>query len=358
MKKFLAAVALTVIFCSIAVFSACGKKNEEYSETFEGSVSEESYSTKEDAASAFVENELAGKAFYANLVDYEKTEDLNSEQIDELAIDEELKETVVAVEKVKISYTKQDIARAATPAAETENVSVFYIYIIILAPDGELVDIREYRYYVPLSENGNTLTKSYFDDLFDASKYRNCTQTYKVSAIAGIVSGGYVVKVADNKGSIVIDSSYTSANFSEGYFEQNNGSFNSYLKISGNWNRGYLEVLSIGGSNRISNISQFATMCLPNKIDYSWFEKTDYGFKMKEDLLNIYIQDALKDSGYSNADNISTSFNVYVKEGRVDKISTTIQVDLKIIKTNIQTEEMVFSDFGTTVVTKPEDLSI
>lgn len=359
MKRTITALLLAlVVACGAMALTACGSKNE-YSETFVGAVSKASYSTKDDAAEAFIENEVSGLAYDANYVGYEITEELTETQIDKLAIDEQLREDVVSVEKVKVSYTKNNIARTASAVAagSDENVTVLYIYLITVTPTG--TTITEYRYYVPLSKNGDTLTKSYFDDVFDPSKYINCTQSYSLSAF-GIKTGGYVIKVADDKGSIKLDSAYAAtADFSEGYFEQNGSTFRTYLKMnySDTWQNGILQVMSLGGTSTITSMDQFATMCMPNNLDYSWFEKTDFGFKMKSELLSIYIADVLRQNGYSDADNISTDFSVYVKEGRIYKITTTITVKVFVTKINLQSENLEFGNFGATTVETPEDLA-
>lgn len=358
MKRTLTALLLAlVVACGAMALTACSKK-ESYSETFVGAVSETVYATKDDAAEAFIENEVSGLAFAAELVGYEKTEDLTEAQIDKLAIDEDLKEDIVAVEKVKVSYSTTNIARyTASAVTDSQNISVIYIYIITITPAG--TTITEYRYYVPLAKNGDTLTKSYLDDLFDSSKYLNCTQSYNATTLAGISVGGYKIKVADDKASIVLDSTYSStSNFSEGYFTQSGGTFKTYLKMndSGTWSsNAILQVMSIGGTNTIRSMDQFATMCLPSNLDYSWFEKTDYGFKMKSELLSVYVADALREQGFSNADNVSTDFKVYVKEGRIYKITTSLSVKIAFITTKLSTEELTFSNFGTTVVETPED---
>lgn len=366
MKKFLVAISMVAVLCCGILFAGCGGNTEQYSETFEGAVSKDTYRSEEAAAEAFVDNELSGSAYYANYVSSEVSEELTEEQIDKLSIDEDLKPNVVSVKKIAVSYTKDNRVSSVDVAATIsagDDIQVFYIYVLEIAPDGSLEAIHEYRYYVPISRNGETLTKAYLDDVLAPSKYLNCTQTYSVTAVGSIPTGGYVIKVADDKASLKIDSNYAGATFSEGYFEQSGNSFHSYTKSkdSNTWQPSYIRVLSLGGETMIDSMEAFATMMLPNNIDYSWFEKTDFGFKMEGEFIDVYIQDALSQSGYDTSNgNITTDFNVYVKEGCIYKITTNIKFTLSLgfLSSNvvIQSETLSFSNFGTTVVERPADL--
>lgn len=358
MKKFLSVLLMIVMAMSITV-AAVGCRNE-YSETFIGAISQESYETDKGAVEAFLEIELSGAAATAELVDFEKKSTLSEKEIGELKTEGALEEgdTIVSVDVVDVSYKKKE--DVSSTASSDEDVSVFTIYIIVISPQG--VTEYEYRYYVPKAVEGDALTRSYFEDVLDPSKYENCTQEYssksqtKTGGMTVNIDQTYTIKTTKEAASIalhVIDPrSIGSVTYMDvfgffGYDEDHN--FKVWLSTDNGAT--YISAPSNAFAQYgVTNMESFVKMCLP-KLDYSYYEKTDYGFKIQDSFIGKYVKMALSSIGV-DAD-VEAELQFYVKEGRIVRMASNLSASYSGINTTVN-EEVVFSEFGTTTVTKPQ----
>ena len=100
----------------------------------------------------------------------------------------------------------------------------------------------------------------------------------------------------------------------------------------------------------VTDISSFAAINLP-KIDYSYYEKTDYGFKIQDEFIEKYAKLSL--SSYSDDCEVDVEFKIYVEDGRVVKMTAVSDVSESGVHISHNEENLVFKDFGTTTVTRP-----
>lgn len=369
MKKALAMVlSLVMAFGLTMTFASCGGgdnddgKRGEVSEndTFAGSLSEESFDTDKEAVEAFLKTEISGQAAEAELVKYEKSGELSEEEIGELNTGDILAEgdKIESAQIVEVSYKKNMTANTAKQtAAEEEEYFTFTIYVIAITPYG--VTKTAYHYYVPKSKIGDDLTKSYFDDVLNPEKYVNCTQEYQQKGTVTYgpmsieIEQNFYIMVANDKATL---HTHTLDGFSEsglgyqdqyGYFEQ--GEKLRVWRSSDGVNYQSAVVnpfISMG----VTDISSFAAINLP-KIDYSYYEKTDYGFKIQDEFIEKYAKLSL--SSYSDDCEVDVEFKIYVEDGRVVKMTAVSDVSESGVHISHNEENLVFKDFGTTTVTRP-----
>lgn len=387
MKKCLSVIlVVSMLFCCTMAFTSCKKSdNVNYSETFAGAISKESYASEEEAAQNFLENEVDGKAVKTSYVGMEKKSDLTETEISELDTGDVLKETdrIVSAEMVEVKYTKENSVRYRLTAASAEETPdedeyfVVTVYILVVSQNGNSEYV--YHYFVPKTKDGDILTKSYYDDLLDPAKYTNFTVSYSTkgtSKTMGISSTGtqtQLIKVDGNTALISIhrhmpddmddDMSiiYKDEDYS-GYFENTADGINAYVS-NDKWATYQETGMYYWASYGITDMNSFITMCLPN-YDYSYYVKTDYGFELKTEFLEEILEDALHQTIGDNDTKTSVKMRFYVVEGRLYKVITDLSLKMTVSEGGFKytvsgssTMEIVYSDFGTTVVEKPEVLN-
>lgn len=408
MKKLLATMLSVLMLCSLVfVPTACsllgGKDNtggdvtdedETFvgSDTFKGALSEESYETETKAVEAFLATEISGEVVTAKLEDVETKKELTQTEIAALETEDVLEEDdeIVSAKEVEVKYTraKSSVGLTAADATTEDDYFIFTVYIIEISPHGSTVHV--FHYYVPKAENGDVLTKSYFNDVLDPSKYMNCTQEYtndvsmpafdfdpssvnpdtfdpnniKYTTATGQMK--YTIKVADDKASVdmrIINTEnwmmYGPLPYSDilGYFEMKDGQFLTWMKKDEGEYQKFPQnpFLAYG----ITDMESFASMCLP-QIDYSYYEKTSYGFKVNEDFLNEYILKSLQ-SVASSIVSSQAELKVYVQDGKIVQMKASCSYVSNALPgadlTSSTQECVIFKDFGTTVVTKPAEIA-
>jgi len=176
------------------------------SETFEGVISERSYSTSEKAAAAYVEEELAGNGVaYVEIISSKK---LSSRNIKKLNIPADILEGYDEVHEFEVEYSVEDGADAYLRTSyddgaygKLNKTKTIKVYVIKFNMD--------WKYFVPMPVTGDTVSKSYYDSVFNAEKYKNCTFEVTNEAFAEVYSGGQhvtmdmrmnqIIKHADGK---------------------------------------------------------------------------------------------------------------------------------------------------------------
>ena len=405
MKKLLISLALTLVLVMGAMFAACGKKDEkaddsgrEYypgaSETFAGVVSDESYASEQLAAEAFVQNEINGTK-EVELVSYSKKGELNESQKSELELDSvvEAGDTVQKVEVVEVAYSPVSASAAAganTVASAKTDYKTITIYIVVVTPHGS--QKVEYRYYVPISEEGDMLTKSYFLDVLDPAKYANCTETYTMSV--NMTMGGSVyqgmpggslsssssiqstTKIADKKVSsynyiTAVSGGYSDVQTAYAYIEEIDKKMHVWTSTNGtvyqyNGNTYALQ------DDSVESLDSIASMMMPD-YDFSYYEKTNYGFRLNPQYFEDVLDEAFEEAGVGSTGvgmNINTKtaeIKFYVVGGKVEKATIYIALDMSMSYSDpygssspqtltmkmVESGEIFYKDFGTTVVTTP-----
>ena len=355
MKKLAKFAIATLLTAVMAIgFAACGTSGNV--DTFEGAISNDSYESQESAVEAFLDNEIAGDAVQAELQDIQEVGELTTEEVAALDTGDALAEgdTIVSAKIVEVSYTRIT-SNALSLAAETgDDVFVFTVYVIEISPAGTTV--TEFRYYVPKAENGDVLTRSYFEDVLDPAKYVNCTQKYtaKSTSMGITMTIEYSILCANDKATLQMKipdmNSSMSIEYTNiyGYFEDGE-SFKAWLSTDGTT---YAEAPAGSFAQYgVIDMESFATLCIP-KIDYSYFEKTSYGFKIQEAFLETYIGDVL---GYYGGSGVSAELKFYVKDGRLSEVKSNVSATMEGLKVT-STETVKFSAFGTTTVNRPASI--
>lgn len=148
-------------------FAAC----KDGGEPFEGTLSTETFETQTAAVEAFLDQEIDGLSTQAELVEYVKEADLSAGEIEELPLGEAAG-TITRAERGTVSYKTRAVGGTGL-TAETDNIKTHALYL--LESDGKFL------YFVPPTEIGQPVTKSYFNSLFSAEKYANCTLEQEIT---------------------------------------------------------------------------------------------------------------------------------------------------------------------------------
>ena len=341
------------------------------SETYVGSASEESYESADSAAEAFVQNELAGRSDAVVLETTSKGE-LSSTEVNELNIPTDVMEGALSVEKIEVSYAINSIdyysACSAEAVTDTLNKNkVVTVYVIKYEND--------WKYFTPLPETGDTVSKSYYDSVFDNEKYQNCTFKNDMSIYASASGGGQsfsmtintsqLIKHADGK--VYLEQrmymQMPGADNQEtviyAYMEEVDGRVVCYVKQGENsteWNPTNLSTI---GFSSLEQLTPFHDQYL----DYTYFTKADYGFVLSEENAAKYLSQALKDQdlgvAFSNND-INMYAEYYVSEGALSgmRLDAVISMSVSQSGQSVSVYEEVSgnttcTDYGTTVIERP-----
>lgn len=366
MKKRLLTLAIAAIMAAMSCFAFIGCSDDGGGETappdtfYKGTLSTETYTSKDNAAQAFLAAEVDGNTTETTFRSYEKTADLSEEEIAELDLTEEELASVTGAEKGVVKYNEGT-------ASEGKAIT---IYILL---DGS----SAYRYYVPELKSGDTVTKSYFDLATDVKNLSNCTIT-EVSTSGGTLTATqgsmkesrYVeVKVVTTlkvAGKYMYGKVATSNNVGMagstievfGVFVQDVTTETSHTWFNTN-NSGW----QTGGNIKFSDYFKVAE-------DHTYFVKTTSGFKLSEDRFSDYMGTALaKLEGMKQygliEDQVRASCYFNVFDGKLSKIQINVSCPIdgnssgvRITGTVNATCTDTFSDYGTTVVTVPEGITV
>lgn len=309
------------------------------SETFVGFISDESYLSEEEAVDGFLSNQLSNHK-NASLLHTE----LNNEEIEALNIQNKLQNSITSVKKYTVSVSS---------STECD------FYIVECG--------REYFYYTVLPKNGEPITNSYYESVFNNEKYENCTFT-KVSYIevkAGLqkltATITQTIKHADEKvlfeqvieGDPQLMSQLGSTqNYLAAYIEiGENGNENMYIKQSryGSWTESRLYGYSA------DTLAPF----YDQHLDYTYFEKTDFGFALRNDNALRFYTDTISGQGsnqYLEDAELNLYAEYYVADGVLSgmhmEYSATITVNGSTQTTGGE-NKMICTDYGTTIVERP-----
>ncbi len=352
--------ALAVSMAGVLGLSACGGGN--YSETFDGELSKQTYESTETAAKAFLGNEIDGGSTDASFVSYESKRKIAAEEYAEMNLGDYTAEDVKSAELGEITYTTGASTLAASDA-EGENYKHVVVGVFELE-DG-------FRYYIPCPSNGEMISQTYYESVLDPAKYTNCTTHFKetIHASAKIAmitlpliqyNLEYEIKVTENAVEIVITTSGTADEYNlpvlngTVYAIQAGTGIAVAENMNGEWEMNY-------GFTNIKTLSDFSKMNLSEFLDFSYFEKTKKGFKLTEEKCKLFIDEYLDDIGFDDTGTKwSGEATYFVTEGRLSEASMKINVDLNIAEGGSIAKGKItasgvnkFSDFGTTVVTIP-----
>lgn len=379
-KKILASLlAVVAIFVCIA-FTACddkgGDKNN-YSETYKGTLSAEYYANANDAAEAFIANEIDSEASHATFVSYTATATLTEEEIAKLNLTEEEIADVKSAEKGTIYYTTSTPSVAALSSAPSASgVKSQTIYIVEFNTPSVGGSIK---YLAPLPKSGEAVTKSYLESVFNPEYYKNCTESCEMvltskGSASGItatmeMSVAYTLRITENAVEMVATTTVKMSVL--GQTETQKETVISYLIDSpegiqqATLYNDYWSVTNYTYSSGIEKIADLFTYNLPD-TDYSYLVKTNTGFKIKEEFINNLIEELLSDpslNAYYGTDfTPKASAEYFVSGGKLDNVKVslnmggTVYEDGIAVKTDVSVKlTNKYTNYGTTSFTIPNE---
>ncbi len=377
MKKsfILAGTLATALFVSVG-FGACSTGGN-YSETFKGVLSEETFDSKEEAATAFFEEEIAEESLSHYTVSYEKGTDLTQEEIAALQLGDVKVEDIKSAERGTVNYSlkNSESASVRAVASQTEGKQVSVI----------LLGIEDsFRYYIPQPGIGEQISQSYLDSVCDLSSYKNFTMTAKsTSSVSEKVSMqgqsqsikysidlSLTLKVTETAAFIEATTSAsgnvpgaegmpTGKQTSTMYVVVEDEQLVAYVKgEDGTYSRN--ASLFYG----YDSLAELFTYEQPD-FDHTLFEKTKTGFKLSADKFDEYVMDNFGEIfGEFDGLKISGEATYFVTEGRLAKGTTKISASNSISEggTSISiscgaSASVDYTAFGSTVVTLPAEIT-
>lgn len=395
-KKTLAKVFACVMAFGLTFAAAgCGKageseaKKEEnfiadiggVSETFTGVASAESYETAHAAAYAYVETEIVGEAG-AEILTTETKASYEGTQIAALNIPAEITADAQSVEEIEVEYAvSEDEAYMSAASSSTKKVKVYVIKYE-----------TNWKYYTPCPETGATISKSYYESVFDYEKYQNCT--YDMDMVmemdVKVSGGGYSEKVSieitasqfiqytENAIYIEVSAGYSGmADISGGeisdeytsmaaYLENTEDGISCWIKTSETaaWEEGYLTTIGFSGLEEL-------TPFYDQYLDFTYFTKTDFGFELADENADKFIDLTLRqdESMGDLIEMFGENFDMdmfvkyYVSNGVLSGMRQDLTMDAKMTESGMTMKlsadvitTMACTNYGTTVVTKPSTI--
>ena len=372
-------VSLAMVLCTVCalVLTSCGGSNSDgndkaeagrsdfieslggVSETFKGSVSLESYESADDAINAYVDNEVAGKNGTVQNVDAVSKGTLNDSEVKALEIPAEQQEGIVSVEKYEVTYTlAAEQAQALSSKAQGGSTVVLYV----------IKYTKDWKYYTPCPVTGETVTKSYYDSVFNAEMYDNCTfvnestaevtqdgVTYNMTIKQTIKRDGdniYFEQVIDGSAQLLQSQGLTQK-YLAAYITMEDGVKTTYVQTAanGSWTRGYLS----------QSVDPFSSQ---QYLDYSYFSKTDFGFALKDDNAQRFYKETINSnplmSQFLDDAKLDLYAEYYVKEGALSGMRMEYSADItgtlynqSFHSVTIGENVMSCTNYGTTVVENP-----
>lgn len=333
------------------------------SDTYAGAVSQESYDDADAAAEAYVREELLSQDSDGLILDVTSQGQLKKKQIKQLNIPEEYQQGMKAVECFTVSYSEAEASLERTgvvalSAATGEKQAT--VYVIKYAD--------HFKYFSPVVENGDTVTKSYYDSIFDSEKYQNCTLVYTIDIWIEMVEGCEIyemsavtygtMRYADDRMYVemTIESDTGSTSYQLYLENDGQGGMDCYINYGNGWLAASIDSL---GYADVDALMPFADQYM----DHTYFVKTDYGCRVDEEKMAAYIGQALDlalDDLVEGLDVEATGYEeYYVSEGVLSgirgQVSVSIDYDMFEMEETVITD-MKCTDYGTTVVERPDGI--
>ena len=337
-------------------------EHEKPSETFVGALSDLSYTSKDDTVKAFLTNELTGATAQPVYTSYEKINDLSRVDIENLALEQNVKAQIESAESVSINYTCDNESKSTKAC--------------LLRMNGE------YRYYVSPSSNGEVLTNSYFNSVLNGAKYLNCTSTTAVNMRLvnpkATADATYRQTIMFDNDIAYIDQELPGMDY-EMYFTEASNSINVYLEhpqkdddkfysLSDinrdlrSQNMEYKVYLTKGGERvaleSLSTLQDITNFMFMMKLDASYFIKTSSGFSMPDEKYKEVCRLMVGENAYAEMKQAWDEYHIhfksdyYVSDGRLSASKTVLTMsngdDVFALTIVVN-----YTDFGTTEVTLP-----
>ncbi len=399
-KKILIPVVAIALLLSICTLTGCGMFNKRgidakkeqkahdafiealggVSDTYIGSASEYVYYSTDEAADAYIHDQLGHNNF--SIVDTQSAGTLTDSQIASFNLSEEDSEGIISIEEFDVmisdNYASLRNNSGIALLGTLDSSKTVKVYIIKYN--------NGFKYYSPCPVTGETVTRDYYDSVFNSDKYKNCTYTSdntveeKISLFGFInititVNVAQTIRYADNAIYIEQKTDVSPAMFESlledsidkelyAYVtEDEYGSLDCYISRDGEtWNPGSLSTI---GFRNLEELTPF----YDEYLDYTYFTKTDYGFELANENAKQYIDESFEDIDLSDY----TDFNIdmfakyYVCDGTLFGMRSELYADFSMSaeiededgeELNMELElyavsEIKITDCGTTVVERP-----
>lgn len=384
MKKYFKVLFLVLFLALSFVFVGCGGNDTELSdkernnfieeiggasETFIGEISDMAFTSKDAAVNGFLSLEITGHS-PAKVHEVNTKAVLDEEAINKLDIPAEDKEGIVEVEEVEVTYEETSF-RYSSKDGDNE---VKKVTVIIIKYE------TNWKYFAPAPITGESISKSYYNSVFDSEKFKNCTYVYEMeldmdmkasyqgeSQSASMkMSATQEVKYAEGKIFLNTTMSYAMegvGGFNEeetvcAYIEEVDGILYCYIKKNGEWQA--TNLINIGFHN-LDELAPFAN----DYLDYTYFTKTDFGFKLDEENAQNYIDQVFAEAGIGDmlgGGNLDMSMyaEYYVNQGALSGLLLKAKMNMNASESGVSvkmngniTAKATCKDYGTTTVEKP-----
>ena len=350
----------------------------EVSETFEGSVSEPIFYTPQAAAKGYIIQEVVGEknAEITEILVINSKGELSNSEAKAAGIPNSFLANADSVEEMEVAYTVHEaMAESGVTLLKdmVDNEKTVKVYVIKYGTN--------WAYYTPRPITGDTISKSYYNSVFNSEQYKNCTLKstqiiHTDSKYSGLGEKGsqvgetkteQVMKYADNKIYMEItttsyDSDIESLNPKVQkiyvYMEDVEGSLSCYIKSddSSEWMKASLSTI---GFTKIEQLTPFYDQYL----DYTYFTKTEYGFALSSENMKSYMDQTLGGQFSALLDQ-GMEFDMIAKyvvcNGVLSALISNAEIAYSVeqagmtvsVKYTIKSE-VTCSGYGTTVVEKP-----
>ncbi|MDE6029512.1 MAG: hypothetical protein K2F90_04245 [Clostridiales bacterium] len=400
MKKRLFTVIVAALAAVLCAFALVACKSTDIGDThpadtaYTGALSAQAYASPDAAAKAFIDAEVSGEVTDATFVSYTKTADLTDEEVEALDIPATEKANIDTVEKGEVKYTVGASDFGVRASADEEKL---YLVIIVTYKD------KTVKYYSPVLNAGDPLTKSYYDKIFSEENFKNVTLSYKldIPIKCTVQSASFTMKT-----SIKIEGKWDEDSY--GYFKSTStidfGQLGEALGMGGKQTM-VMEQLHVNDKDskfsgcifaRTTQNGETGEWIMEGSIgtpdydydfdeddeddmlskfmpafDYSYFVKTKTGFKINSEKLTEYMDIALKDAfDQSGAESMgitlgktSASADYYVYDGKITesvvKVNCNYTMDMNGMTYKYTMNEKItvkYSDYGNTTVVVPTDI--
>lgn len=349
MKKVICILTAAALTAGLAAFGAgCGADDDE---NFSGDLSVEKYATVEEAAADCVMQEVAGVTTGAEFGSYERERRLGNSQIERLNLTEDEKNQLTAAEEGKITYSAALKGNELIPAEMR----------VIILTFGD-----EYAYYMPEPEEGDNLTRSYFNRMTNVD-YDNFTA--KMSSSLSTKTGNITITQTTDLyikytgtelwlKTIVpsILDPENSKNTTEIFAEDSGDALTIWMSI----NESDFIVTSSTDYDSIDDLmnEMTAQMNTASDIDHTFFEKTDFGFSLRDDRTESIASRMFEGLNIGDVtEYMNMEYNFYINDGAIT--SATANCSLSALIDEVATELSLktltqISDVGTTTITLPQ----
>ncbi|MBQ3505364.1 MAG: hypothetical protein IJA89_01170 [Clostridia bacterium] len=348
------------------------------SETYKGAISSNSYNSAEEAAEAFVSEEVAGDS-NVNIVSTTVQQGYKGSEIQTVIAQQKLPiedtSDIQSIAKMEVTYSVDSGDTYASPMAMASNSNKkVTVYVIKYS--------THWEYYSPAPTTGSTITKSYYDSVFNSDAWKNCTYDMDMNMNMDVKASGQGVSMtmkmtmtmnqfaqySEDKVYIEQEYSYTMSGMGENeteseyialYMEKVDDQTVCYVKQDKNasWELAY--------SYNFDSIDEFRPFA-DGYLDYTYFTKTDYGFELSGDNAMQFLRETAGgelDSFLSQGMNIDMFCKYYVANGVLSGMREDATMSMNMSESGVSGSvkavigaEASVKNYGSTVVQKPADI--